>query len=152
MTSPFDGLAGGSNFSNNKSKEEKKEVKEFEVYKYSKGIPLAEQIILGNKSVFLQVDCDRNPVISAKLDLTKDQDIILLPHQDGVNGIASFIVPLRFKDLNEIRFYIKQAKLETIDSLFLKHKSLWEKLVVTSNKYAITFLAIDSVYSYFQDL
>jgi hypothetical protein len=49
MTSPLDGLSGGSNFSNSKSKEEKKVTREYEVYKYSKGIPLAEQIILGNK-------------------------------------------------------------------------------------------------------
>jgi hypothetical protein len=152
MASPFDGLSGGSNFSNSKGKEEKKEAREYEVYKYSNGIPLAEQIILGNKSVFLQIDRNRNPVISPKLDLSNEQDIILLPRQDGVNGTASFIVPLRFKDLNEIKFYIEQAKLETIYSLFLKHKKLWEKFVVTNSKLAITFLAIDSVYSQFQDL
>ncbi len=47
------------------AEEEQKEgkLKEYTVYKYSKGIPLAEQIILGNQSVFLQI-INGEPVIS----------------------------------------------------------------------------------------
>src|SRR5687768_17143772 len=99
MTSPLDGLSGGSNFSNRKSKDKEKEKKpkEYYVYKYSKGIPLAEQIILGNKSVFLQIDSDGRPVIYVRLDLSKDQGIILLPQQDGLEGIASYTLPVKIK-------------------------------------------------------
>lgn len=37
--------------------------KEYALYKYSKGISLAKQIILGNESVFLQIK-EGKPVIS----------------------------------------------------------------------------------------
>jgi hypothetical protein len=108
MKTPFDGLSGGSNYnnSNGKSKGKKKEAKEYFVYKYTKDVPLAEQIILGNKSVFLQIDNDRNPVISTKLDLSKNQNIVLLPQQDGINGVASYTLPIRFRDLMEIMDFI----------------------------------------------
>lgn len=154
MTSPLDGLSGGSNFSNrnDKDKEKKKKPKEYYVYKYSKGIPLAEQIIIGNKSVFLQVDADRKAVISVRLDLSKDHGIVLLPQKDGLEGIASYTLPIKFKDLTEIKDFIEAAKSQTVDSIYYQHKKLWEKFVVTNDEHTISFLAIDSVYSHFQDL
>jgi hypothetical protein len=154
MTHPLDGLAGGCNFSNKnyKVKEKKKKPKEYYVYKYSKGIPLAEQIIIGNKSVFLQVDAVRRPVISVRLDLSKDHGIVLLPQKDGLEGIASYTLPVKFKDLTEIKGFIEAAQHETIDSIYARHKRLWEKFVATNDDYTISFLAIDSTYSHFQDL
>jgi hypothetical protein len=126
-------------------------VKEHEVYKYSKDIPLAEQIILDNKSVFLQF-IDDKPVVSPKLDLSKEQNIILYPHQHGIDGSVSPIEPLSFKNITEIEYIKEQAKKETIDSIYFKHKSLWQKLVIAKDEKTINFLAIDSVYSFFQDL
>ncbi len=66
--------------------------------------------------------------------------------------MASPILPIKFKNLIEIEYFINQAKKETIDSSFLRHKELWRRLVVTQNENEITFLAIDSIYSQFQDL
>jgi hypothetical protein len=161
MISPLDGLsggggAGGGSDYNRKKKtqqtEKVKKVKEHFVYHYSNEIPLAEQIVLGNKSVFLQIDENGKPVISPYLDLSKEQNIVLHPHEDGVSGIASYITPIKFKDLNEIKLYIDQAKKETIDTLFTRHESLWKKFVVANDEYTIPFLAIDSIYSQFQDL
>lgn len=153
MTSSLDGLSGGSNYSNSKSKEDKKKSsKEYFVYKYSKDIPVAEQIIIGNSSVFMQIDSDEKPVISTRLDLSKDQDIVLLPHQDGIRGVASYTLPIKFKDLKEIKNFIEAAQHQTIDSIYCQHKKLWEKFVVTNDEHTISFLAIDSVYSHFQDL
>lgn len=125
--------------------------KEYTVYKYGKGIPVAEQIILDNKSVFLQI-IDGKPVISSELDLTEEQNIILHPYEHGISGAASPTLPIKFKNLTEIEYFINQAKNETIGSLFLRHKSLWGRLVVTQNESEIIFLAIDSMYSQFQDL
>jgi hypothetical protein len=162
--SPLDGLSGGSDYngdSNGRKKQRQEEKRQTEtdnkvkrhfVYHYSNGIPLAEQIVLGNKSVFLQIDTDGKPVISPYLDLSKEQNIQLSPYEDGISGIASYITAIKFKDLNEIRFYIEQAKKETIESIYLKHESLWKKFVVANDEYTIPFLAIDSVYSQFQDL
>ena len=125
--------------------------KEYSVYKYSKEIPLAEQIILGHESVFLQI-IDDKPVISRQLDLSKEQNIILKPYQHGISGVASPIIPIKFRDTAEIEYFIKQAKKETIESIYLKHKSLWMNFVVAKDQNTIIFLAVDSVYSHFQDL
>ena len=56
-----------------------------------------------------------------------------------------------FEDISEIQHFIEQAKNENIDSLFLKYKSIWEKIVVASDDNLIVLLAADSIYSYFQD-
>jgi hypothetical protein len=155
--------AGGSNYEGNgkgkrkgqtQSQQEKK-VKEHFVYHYSNGIPsLAEQIVLGNKSLFLQIDIenDYKPVVSPYLDLKDDQGLIIYPHEDGVSGVASYIEPIKFKSMEDIKSYISAARKETIDSIFDKHLSLWNQFVASNDKHMITFLAIDSVYSQFQDL
>src|SRR5687767_5335227 len=118
MTS-LGGLSGGSTSNNNsnKPKSKDKRVKEHFVYHYSTGIQtLAEQIVLGNKSVFLQIDSKGKPVISTHLDLSEDQHIVVYPNEDGISGVTSYITPIKFNDLNEIKSYIEQAKKETIES------------------------------------
>ncbi len=154
--SPLSGLFGGGDFNgsnNNKNKSKDKKIKEHYVYHYGTGIQtLAEQIVLGNKSVFLQIDNKGKPVISPYLDLSQDQGIKVYPNEDGISGVASYITPIKFKDLNKIKNYIEQAEKETIESIFDKHLSLWKEFVATNDEYMITFLAIDSVYSHFQDL
>jgi hypothetical protein len=77
--------------------------KEYSTYKYSKEIPLAEQIILGNESVFLQL-IDDIPIISHYLDLSKEQNTILKPYQHGISGVASPIIPIKFRDSAEIKY------------------------------------------------
>jgi hypothetical protein len=152
------GLSGGAtsrddNSTGSKGQAKDKKIKDHFVYHYSAGIPsLAEQIVLGNKSVFLQIDAKEKPVISPYLDLSKDQYIMVYPNEDGISGVASYITPIKFNDPNEIKYYIEKAKNETIDSLFDKHLSLWKRFVVSNDEHMIKFLAIDSVYSQFQDL
>jgi hypothetical protein len=53
--------------------------------------------------------------------------------------------------VQEIEYCIKQAQTETIDSLYMKHKSIWKQIVVASDDNLIKLLATDSLYSYFQD-
>lgn len=53
-------------------------VKEHTVYKCSQDIPLAEDIVLANKNVFLQI-IDGKPVIYCHIDLSKEKNIILNP-------------------------------------------------------------------------
>ena len=121
--------------------------KEYTVFKYSKDIPLAEEITLNNKNVFLQI-IDNKPVVLEKIDLTQQgKNIILNPHEQGT---GSPIFHYSFANIDEINYFIKQAQSETIDSLFQKHKSIWKKIVVADTK-VIGLLAIDSIYSYFQD-
>jgi hypothetical protein len=67
-------------------------VKEHTVYKYSQNIPLADEIVLDNKNVFLQI-IDSKPVISRHIDLSMEKNIILYPHDDG---LVSPIIPRIF--------------------------------------------------------
>jgi hypothetical protein len=120
--------------------------KELTVFKYSQDILLAEEVSISNKNVFLQI-IDGLPTISEKLDLSEQKGIILKPHSQGT---GSPIFPYTFANVGEIKFYIERVKSETIDTLFQKHKSIWKKIVVADNE-VIGLLAIDSLYSYFQD-
>ena len=99
--------------SNNDDKEDDNNVKEHTVYKCSQDIPLAED----NKNVFLQI-IDGKPVISCHIDLSKEKNIILNPHDDG---LVSPIIPYKFKNVQEIEAFIKLADKETIDSLYFKY-------------------------------
>ena len=121
--------------------------KTYTAYKYSKGIPLAEEITHGNKNVFLQI-INGEPLISPELDL-KDQNILIKPHARSEN---TPVIPYTFKDIDEIKYFIEQAKYETIHSLYSKSKSIWKHFVVAKDNDTITLLAVDQVYSYFQDL
>jgi hypothetical protein len=116
------------------------------LYKYSKDIPLAEEIQLANQNVFLQI-IDGKPVISSTIDLKEQKNMELLPHDTGT---ASPVFPYAFRDMEEIKYFIEQAQKETIDSLYFKSKSLWKKFVAADEE-QIILLAADSVFSYFQD-
>jgi hypothetical protein len=138
--------AHASNASTKEQDQRQSKPKEFTVFKYSKDIHLAEEINLANRNVFLQI-INGTPLISEKLNLSEQNDIILKPHSQGT---GSPIFPYTFANVDEISFFVDRARKETIDSLFLKHKSIWKKIVVADNE-VINLLAIDSLYSYFQD-
>ena len=76
-----------------KQEKDKKTVKTYSVYKYSKDIPLAEEIMLGYKSTFLQIINDE-PVTNNVLDFSIERDIILKPHE-STNQV---VIPYTFKD------------------------------------------------------
>jgi hypothetical protein len=134
---------GGSN----KEDKENSTAKTYSVYKYSKDIPLAEEIMLGYKNIFLQI-IDGEPVTNDVLDFSKDKKIILKPHE-ATNQV---VIPYAFKDLKEVRFFIKLAKEKSIYDLFLMSESIWKQLMIAKNEHIITFFATDTIYSYFQDL
>lgn len=141
---------GGLNvISKNKNKvnDNESKPKTYTAYKYSRDIPLAEEITLGTENKFLQI-IDGKPVISSELNL-RDRNVIIKPHERGEN---TPIVPYVFRDIEEISFSIKQAKKESIHSLYFKSKSIWKQFVVAKNSDTINLLAVDQVYSYFQDL
>lgn len=121
--------------------------KTYAAYKFSKSIPLAEEITLGNKNVFLQI-INGEPLIFPELDL-KDQQIIIKPHDRSEN---TPVIPYTFKDIDEIKYFIERAKKETVHSLYFKSKALWKCFVVAKDNDTITLLAVDQLYAYFQDL
>ena len=134
---------------NRAQNQEQINVQEHTVFKYSKDIPLAEEVTLGDlgRNVFLQI-IEGKPRISHMIDMSQEKHVIIKPHNQGT---ASPALPYQFKDVAEIEYFIEQAQKETVDSLFVKHKSIWKQIVVASDDGLIILLASDSVYSYFQD-
>jgi hypothetical protein len=133
------------------SKDKKPTTKTYTAYKYSKDIPLAEEIELeselDNKNMFLQI-IDGEPIISEEIKLDK-KNIIIKPNP---RSETTPVISYTFKDIDEIKYFIAQAKKETIHSLFSKSKSIWKHFVIAKDSDTIILLAIDQVYSYFQDL
>ena len=131
-------------------KNKKPKIKTYTAYKYSTDVTLAEEIQLGNenRNKFLQIK-EGIPKISSEIDLRQTRGIIINPHQKSE---ATPIIPYAFKDEDEIRHFIGLARQETIHSLFFKSKSLLMNFVVAKDSDTINLLAIDEVYSYFQDL
>ena len=118
-------------------------IKQYNVFKYSTNIPLAEQIKLNEDYVFLQI-VDDKPVISYSIDLSISKHIILYPR--GQTPINDF----EYKNEDEINQIIVVAKTKTIDDLYRWSKSIWEKFVVATPE-QIVLLTADSIFTFFQD-
>jgi hypothetical protein len=113
----------------------------YTAYKYSKDIPLAEEVTHGKENKFLQI-IDGEPVTSSELDFSKERNIIIKPHERSEAGP---VIPYIFKDIEEIKYFIEQAKKETLHSLYFKSKSLWKHFVVAKDNDTIILLAVDQV-------
>ena len=127
---------------NNTAEKKKKSKPSCFVYKYSQTVPLTEQILLNGKNVFLQI-INSNPAISSSIELNTCS---IKP-----NELVAF-VPYSFRDEDEIKYFIKQAETETLDSLYFKIKSVCKQLIVTRDKETLVLIVSDILYSYFVDL
>lgn len=119
---------------------------EHDIYKHTHHGILAEQIILGNKSCFLQIINDK-PIIVDKLELPS-QNIVLHPRDR--HKISSRIHQFRFNDESEIQRFIEKAKSVNIDNLYYRCKEFWEKLIVADSE-EIILLSADTILTFFQD-
>ena len=126
----------------NPSEKKKKSKPSAFVYKYSQTVPLAEQILLNGKNVFLQI-INSTPSISSSIELNTCS---IKP-----NELIAFVT-YSFKDKDEINYFIKRAELETLDSLYFKIKSVCKQLIVTRDKETLVLIVSDILYSYFVDL
>lgn len=139
---------GGKN-SNSSTKSKNKEAKEYFARKFSTGIPLAEQIMKGGRSWFLQI-IDGKPKLSLFIDLSKQKGMILKPNQTV--GSASPIIEYEYNDLREIEYFIDRASRMKIDDLYFLVKSIFKDVVATNEKELIVLLATDTIMTFFQDL
>lgn len=169
--SPLAGLCGGSidynnsNWNNNnKDKKQKRrriaqqkdqqqeqiqKGKDCFVRKYSTGIPLAEQILIGGRSMFLQI-IGGKPKLSSAIDLTQQKGIVLKPHQSI--GSTPPIMEFEYNDTKEIEYFIDIANRMYVDDWYFLVKSIFKDVVATKEKELIVLLATDTVMSFFQDL
>jgi hypothetical protein len=114
------------------------------LHKYSTDIPLAEAILIGNKPMFLQI-------IDGKVELSKeiplpDSNIVLQPLDKWSYQSKEY----SFASEEEINSYIGRAKQETLDTLYKKVKSIWEKYI-DAEDFHIIICAADTIFTYFQD-
>ena len=84
--------------------QEQIKVEEHTVFKYSKDIPLAEEVTLDDlaRNVFLQIT-EGKPKISKLIDLSQEKHVIIKPHNQG---LASPALPYSFKDVSEIEYFM----------------------------------------------
>jgi hypothetical protein len=122
--------------------------REYAVYKYSKDDGLAEEIVLGGCSKFLQI-INGEPKVLDEINLGR-KDVIVKPHHNN-NVSLTATLPYEFKDTDEIRYFIKLAGRIHIDDLYFLTKSIWDDLVSTDERELITLLAADTIVSYFQE-
>jgi hypothetical protein len=114
------------------------------IHKYSRGIPLAEAVIIAGKPYFIQMKGDLDFVLLD--ELTKD-NIVLKP-KDTHSYLCE---PYDFESRKEIKAYLKLASEKSnFDQIFRLVKTIIQKYVVAEDHY-LTLLAADIIYTYFQD-
>ncbi|HEX2408368.1 MAG TPA: hypothetical protein VHJ38_14280, partial [Nitrososphaeraceae archaeon] len=134
-----------NNYNNNL--EEEKTEREFVVYKYSqmgKG-PLHETVIVDGLPFFIKYNHNLNTFELVKK--IKENSRILRPP-----NIEEYpYTPYSFDSNEELHFFMQKAREITLDELYKYSKTIFLKYV-DQDKYIITLLAADSIWTYFQDL
>jgi hypothetical protein len=135
---------GKDNNNNNKKDQEEKDddKNDYPINKYSQGIPLAESILKNNIPYFIQI-IDGKPIYKQKIELS-DINIVPLERTEYLTKAYSF------ETFEEVQYFIDLAKLETLDSLFNKVKTILKKYIDVDEDF-INILTADSIFTYFQD-
>jgi hypothetical protein len=118
---------------------------EYFAYKYSNKSKdhLHEAVIIDGRPLFLK--CQDTMVCEVVSKEETSERIIKPPNQEEYP-----YVPYDFKNMKEVRLYEERAKGESICSLLQKAKSIVKKFN-DQDDYKLNLLAIDIVWSYFQD-
>lgn len=126
-------------------KDEENQKKIHVIYKYSQGIPLAKAILIKNMPSFLQLDNSNSnkPILSKRIELS---DIDLEPPE----RTAYLSREYNFESIEEINQFIESAKKEDLNSLFIKVKVYWNKLIYANEDF-INICTANTIFSYFQD-
>jgi hypothetical protein len=114
------------------------------VYKYSKKGKgnLHEAVMLGGIPVFLEYENDEIVVIEKIEEATR---ILVPPNREEYP-----YEPYEFSSIEEIREFVNVAKTATIDTLYLWAKQ-YVKEYNDQDDYKIILVALDIIFSYFQD-
>jgi hypothetical protein len=127
----------------NKHKHKEEKLPIFPTYKYSKP-GLHESVILGGFPFFIKYDAESAEIIV--VENIKENSRILRPPDYEEYPYR----PYEFVDATELSEYVKRAKNETIDSLYRKALTI-VNLFNDQDNYKRNIIAIDLVWSYFQD-
>jgi hypothetical protein len=130
--------------SKNKKETDEKLLPVYPTYKYSRPF-LHEAVILGGLPYFISYAPIFDKILPFK-DIKEPPSRTLRPP----NREEYPYTPYEFANAEELEEYLKRAKVETIDSLYQKAKSI-VKIYNDQDEYKLILLATDLVWSYFQD-
>ena len=108
-------------------------------------IPLHECIVFKDgQSVFVSLDANNKPIYESTIERPGK---VLFPadNLDSQNPL-----PYIFESPQELELYLKRARNETFDFLYLKTKLIYRKYVNIED-HLLSILSANTIYSYFQD-
>ncbi len=123
-------------------REENKDTREYLFYKYSKGMPLAESILVNDFPMYLQIR-DGEPILSERIGL---DNLTIVPPNKSLYLSKEY----SFSSAGEIKKYVARAQKETMDVLFAKLKKVWAKYFDIDDE-SLTLCSADTIFTYFQD-
>jgi hypothetical protein len=126
-----------------KSKDDKP-LPEYPVYKYSRPF-LHEAIILGGIPAFISYGPKFDKILQFENIIEPSSRILRPPNREDYP-----YTPYEFKDELELEEYLRRAKSETIDTLYQRAKAIVRKYT-DQDDHKVNLLAIDILWSYFQD-
>jgi hypothetical protein len=134
-------------FHKNDTKEQKKEKPTEFIQKTSNILEypefkLVESVMVGGIPKFLISD-GKDIKIQTSIELEKK---ILKPFESTMY----LNKPYSFDSDEQVQQYINKAKNETLDTLYLKLKSIWKKYIDADN-FHLVICAADTIFTYFQD-
>src|SRR5688572_4919137 len=134
-------------FNKNDTKEQKKEKttefiqKTSNILEYQE-FKLVESVMVGGIPKFLITD-EKDIKIQKLIEL---ENKILKPFESAMYMNK----PYSFDTDEQVLEYIHKAKNETLDTLYLKVKSIWKKYIDADN-FHLVICAADTIFTYFQD-
>jgi hypothetical protein len=126
-----------------KAKAEDKQLPIFHTYKYSKP-GLHEAAIVNGLPFFLKYDLATDRVMTVE-KIEENSRVLIPPNVEEYP-----YTPYEFASAEELQQYLETAKHESIDSLYRKSKAIVKKYN-DQDDYKLNIIAIDIVWSYFQD-
>jgi hypothetical protein len=123
---------------------EEKPLPVFPTYKYSKLGLLHESVIVGGLPLFIKYDFASCKFVSVER-IEENSRVLRPPNYEEYP-----YRPYEFINAVELSEYVKRARNETIDSLYHKASAI-VKLFNDQDDYKQSIIAIDLVWSYFQD-
>jgi hypothetical protein len=115
----------------------------FPTYKYSKP-GLHEAIIVNGLPFFLKYDSESGKLVTVE-KIEESSRVLRPPNREEYP-----YTPYEFTRTDELNEYFERAKRETMDSLYQKAKFIVKKYN-DQDDHKLNLLAIDTVWSYFQD-
>jgi hypothetical protein len=115
-------------------------------YNYSKHrrISLHEAVIIAGKPTFIKYDANTSQILEVE-KIEEEHRVIRPPYEEEYP-----YQPYEFENILELNRYLETAKHESVFSLYRKAKSIFRKYN-DQDDHKLTLLAVDTVWSYFQD-